>query len=107
MGEGIIAGVAVPVATLALAGWLVPWALGRALPEGAGWLALNAAASAAILALGAAAGFVWLYGAAGPAVLRADPGHLAQLSARSALVWGPLMALSLADQPRRWRAGRW
>ncbi len=107
MGEGIIGGVALPVAALAAAGWLVPWALGRALPDGVAWLALNAAVSTALLAGGAAAGFVWLFGAAGPAVLRAEPGHLAQLAARSALVWAPLMVLSLADQPRRWRSARW
>lgn len=103
----MIAEVALPVLVLGAAGWLVPWALGRALPEGACWLALNAALSTAILALGAGAGFVWLYGAAGMTVLRAEPGHVAQLSARSALVWAPIMALSLADQPRRWRAARW
>lgn len=99
--------VALPLIALALAAWLVPWALGRMLPEGVAWLAVVAALSTAILAVGSGAGFVWLYGAAGPAVWRAAPLHFAALSLRSAIVWGPIMVLSLANLPRGWTTARW
>ena len=99
--------VALPLLALAGAAWLVPWGLGRLLPEGIGWLAVVGALSTAILAVLAGAGFAWLYGAAAPAVWSAAPLHFAALSLRSAIVWGPIMVLSLANLPRGWRTARW
>ena len=103
----MIADVGLPLVVMGLAGWLVPRLLGRLLPEGVGWLALNAALSTILLAAGAAAAFVLLYGEAGGALWREAPGHVATLAARSAIVWGPVMVLSLADLPRRWTRATW
>ena len=96
-----------PIAALMAMAWALPWALGRALPEGVGWLLANGALSTLLLAGASAAGFWWLYGEAGDAVLRAAPWHFATLAARSALIWAPVMVLSLANLPRGWTRARW
>jgi hypothetical protein len=94
-------------ALLVALGWIVPQALGRVLPEGAGWLAANGALSAAVLAGLAAAGFSLSYGAAAAEVWARAPWHFPRLAAQSALIWGPVMVLSVADLPRRWREREW
>ncbi len=99
--------VAIPLTGLAVLAWLVPSAFGRILPEGVGWLALNGVLSTFVLAGIAAAGFVWLYGEAGWPALRAAPLHFAAVAARSALIWAPIMVLSLANRPRGWTTARW
>lgn len=87
--------------------WLVPQALARLMPEGMRWLVLNGAASAAILA-GAAAGlFALAYGPAAREVWASAPLHFAGLAARSALIWAPVMVLSVANLPRGWRTRQW
>ncbi len=103
----MVANVAVPIAALAVLAWLVPAAIARSLPEGVGWLAVNAALSTLALAGIAGAGFVWLYGEAGWPALRVAPLHFATLAARSALIWAPIMVLSLANRPRGWTTARW
>jgi hypothetical protein len=99
--------VVLPLAGLALLAWFVPPALGRVLPEGVGWLVLNGILSAVVLALIAAVGFVLLYGEAGGPVWREAPWHFALLSARSALLWAPILVLSLANLPRGWTEAEW
>ena len=99
--------VALPLLALALAGWLVPWGLGGILPEGVGWLVVNGALSTLVLIAAAAIGFGWLYGAAAGAIWREAPFYFLVLSLRSALVWGPVMALSLANLPRGWTTTTW
>lgn len=99
--------VALPLLAMGVAGWLVPWALGRLLPEGAWWLVFNAVLSTILLAAGAGVGFLLLYGEAGGVVWGTAPGHVVALAARSALVWAPLMVLSLANLPRGWTRARW
>jgi hypothetical protein len=96
-----------PVAGLMAVAWMVPAALGRLLPGGVGWLVANGALSAVLLAAIAGVGFALLYGAAGGVVWREAPGHFAVLSLRSALIWGPVMVLSLANLPRGWREAEW
>ena len=96
-----------PVLGLAVVAWLVPWGVGRVVPEGVGWLVANGVVSAVVLAVIAAVGFAWLYGAAGGVVWREAPWHFAVLSLRSALIWGPVMVLSLANLPRGWREVEW
>jgi hypothetical protein len=70
-------------------------------------LVANGALSAVLLAAIAGVGFALLYGAAGGVVWREVPGHFAVLSLRSALIWGPVMVLSLANLPRGWREAEW
>jgi hypothetical protein len=94
-------------ALLVALGWLVPQAVARLLPEGAGWLGVNAGASAVVLGGLATAGFALSYGAAAGEVWARAPWHFPRLAAQSALIWGPVMVLSVADLPRRWRKEEW
>ena len=68
---------------------------------------MNGLLSTFVMTAVAGAGFVWLYGAAGGAVWRAAPGHVAILALRSALVWSPVLVLSLANLPRGWKTAVW
>ncbi len=96
-----------PVLILAAVAWAVPWLLAKVVPEGVGWLFMNGVCSSVLLALIAGAGFVVLYGEAGGVVWREAPWHFAVLSLRSALIWGPVMVLSLANLPRKWKDVVW
>ncbi|MCK0169085.1 hypothetical protein MWU52_16135 [Jannaschia sp. S6380] len=96
-----------PLVGLAVLAWLVPWALGRLLPEGLGWLFAIGAISAVVLAIVAGVGFFLLYGAAGGVVLAERPWHFVLLSARASLIWLPVMVLSLANLPRGWKKAEW
>lgn len=93
---------------------LVPWALSKLLPEGVPALLLNGALSFAVMALAAAGYFVAAYHAESPAMTRAllsEPlaaaGRFGSLAALSALLWGPVLVLSLAQIPSRWREATW
>ena len=97
----------IPVVCLMALGWLVPWALGRVTPRSLAGLAINAAVSAAILLVAGMVLFGWLYGLAAGLVWREAPGAFLLLSARAALVWGPVLALSVANLPRSWPASAW
>lgn len=99
--------VVLPLIGLAVLAWLVPWALGRVLPEGVAWLLVNGLLSTVALAAAAAAGFVLLYGGAGAVIWREAPWHFVLLSARSAIVWAPVMVLSLANLPKGWTEEEW
>ena len=96
-----------PLVGLAVLAWLVPWMLGKLLPEGVIWLLVNGVLSALLLAVVAAAGFVWLYGEAGGVVWREAPWHFVLLSAKAGIVWGPVMVLSLSALPKRWKEVVW
>ncbi len=96
-----------PLVGLAVVAWLVPWVLGKLLPEGVIWLLVNGVLSALLLAVVAAAGFVWLYGEAGGVVWREAPWHFVLLSAKAGIVWGPVMVLSLSALPKRWKRAVW
>ena len=99
--------VLLPLLLLGGAAWAVPLLLGRVLPEGVAGLVLNGAVSTLLLAGLSALGFYLLYGPAGDRLLDAAPWHFVTLSARAALVWGPVMVLSLASVPGRWRHETW
>ena len=93
---------------------LVPWALSRALPEGVPALLLNAALSAVLMALAAAGYFLAAYHARDPEMTRALLARPAaalwrfgSLAALSALLWAPVLVLSLAQIPSRWRHATW
>jgi len=105
---------ALSLAALAVA---LPFLFGRFLPEGVGWLMLNAVLSAGLLMLAAMGYFVFAYagGHAGavPEILsvfaRAPGGgwHFVRLGALSALIWLPVLVLALAAQPGRWKEKVW
>lgn len=96
-----------PLVGLAVVAWLVPWLLGKLVPEGVIWLLVNGVLSALLLAVVAAAGFVWLYGEAGGVVWREAPWHFVLLSVKAGIVWGPVMVLSLSALPKRWKRAVW
>ena len=93
---------------------LIPWALAKALPEGVPALLLNAALSLALMAAVAAGYFAAAYRAESPELTRAllaEPRaairRFGSLTALSALLWGPVLVLSLAQIPGRWREATW
>lgn len=92
---------------LAVAGWVVTWLLSKLMPEGIVWLFVIGTVSALLLAALSAAVFYVSYGPAGRSVLAEAPWHFAVLAGRSALIWGPVMVLSVANQPRRWKTATW
>nr|WP_243730857.1 hypothetical protein [Rubellimicrobium sp. CFH 75288] len=107
-------GLLVPAIALAALGWVVPRLLARIWPEGV--LALLALAFAAAVAMtGVAMGFflllyLWqgvpladLAAAGWGPLLR----QLARLGLISALLWAPLLLLSVMGLPRRWRTRTW
>ena len=93
---------------------LIPRALATLLPEGVPALMLNAALSFALMALIAAGYFVAAYHAESPALTRALLARplaalwrFGSLTALSALLWAPVLVLSLAQIPSRWRHATW
>jgi hypothetical protein len=114
MIPGLSSGLVVPALALALLGWLVPRLLGRVWPEGLGPLLLLAFVATLIL-MGLATGFfVLLYTWQGapmdalfePGVM-AGLGHFARLGLLSALLWAPVMILSVAGLPKHWVKETW
>jgi len=102
-----------PALVLAVLAIALPFGWARLLPEGAGWLMVNAALSALVLFGVALAYFVVAYSGLSPRVLEllgATEGsarHFLRLGALSALIWGPVMVLAVAAQPKRWKDKVW
>ncbi|GIT89663.1 hypothetical protein JANAI62_08520 [Jannaschia pagri] len=102
-----MSGLILPVLGLGAIAWGVPWLLGRLLPEGVGWLVVNGCVSTLLLICLSGLGFWVMYGAAGDVVWRETPWHFVILSGRSAIIWAPVMVLSLANLPRGWTEVEW
>ncbi len=107
-------GLLLPALALAVLGWLVPRVLARVWPEGVGPLLLLAFVSTLVLLALAAGFFLLLYAWQGAPVaelfapgLGAGVAHFARLGLLSALVWAPVMILSVAGLPGRWRTKTW
>ena len=103
-----------PAMGLGFLAWLVPKLYSMVLPEGVWPLALNAAISTLSLAALAGGFFVVLYVAEGIPLDRIlDLGivgnllFFGRLSGSTALIWGPIMVLSLAGLPRTWTRAVW
>lgn len=107
----------ISVLSLAALAVALPFLFGRLLPEGTGWLFVNAGLSAVLLMGAAVLYFVFAYaGGAASAVPRMlggfgrAPGsawHFVRLGALSAMIWLPVMVLALAAQPGRWKEKVW
>jgi hypothetical protein len=104
----------IPSLALALVGWLVPRGLSLVWPEGVRALfGLGFVATLVMLVL-AAVFFFALYlvggvplgalveGGWGPTVA-----HFGRLAVISALIWGPIMVLSVAGLPKHWVKETW
>lgn len=103
-----------PAMSLAALGWFVPRVLAIWWPEGVKWLMALALASTCVMAACGAAFFAILYAANGISLddLYATGGlsvpiHFAKLSLMSALLWAPMMVLSLMYVPRNWVREMW
>lgn len=107
-------GLIFPALVLALIGWLVPRGLSLVWPEGVRplmWLALTSTVIMMVLGMGY---FVLLYIWQGmPLAMLFEPGlgagllHFLRLGTISALLWGPIMVLSVAGLPKHWVKETW
>lgn len=103
---------AFPTILLMVLAGLVTRALERAVPESIPGLVLLALISV-LVTWGMAAGlFAGLYlwqdsRLAGLLGEQQGLGHLLRLGAKSALIWGPVVALTVVTAPRRWRNAVW
>lgn len=110
----MITGVALPVLALAALAIAVPRLLEHLVPETMGGLILNGAVSAAILTALATAYFVWSYARQDTRILDLigiAPGesllYFLRLGLGSALIWGPVLVLTISTAPRRWKENVW
>jgi len=114
MTDVFLTGVLLPAVCLAALGWGVPRVLAIWWPEGVAWLmGLALASSFVMCALGTGL-FALLYTSQGVNLddLYATGGlavplHFARLSLSSALLWAPMMVLSLMYVPRGWVKEVW
>lgn len=103
-----------PAMVLAALGWFVPRILALFWPEGVKWLMLLALASTFVMAVAGAVFFAILFMVQGESLgelFRVNAVenalYFGRLSLISALLWGPLMVLSLAGVPRNWVKEVW
>jgi hypothetical protein len=114
MADALGTGLVFPALFLALMGWLVPKLLSTFMAEGVKPLALLTVFSALIMMVITSAVFVILYLIQGAtlAVLTVT-GYgdtvlfLLRLSVSAAIIWGPIMVLSIAGLPRTWTQVEW
>ncbi|MCC5974401.1 MAG: hypothetical protein JJT81_10170 [Rubellimicrobium sp.] len=104
----------IPALALALVGWLVPRGLSLIFPEGVRPLLLLAFVSTLVM-LGIGTGFflalyVWQgvpFAALFEGSTLAGLAHFVRLGLISALLWGPIMILSVAGLPKHWVKETW
>ncbi len=103
-----------PALVLALLAFVVPRLLARALPEGVRPLMLNAFLSAILLFFLSALFFLCLYLWQGLSIAEVfEPGVatsivlFGRLGLIAALIWAPIMILSVAGLPRKWVKETW
>lgn len=91
--------IVLPIVALGTAGALVPVLSMRLMPNSLAGLGLAAVISIILLTIGGAILFVILYGSAGSGSARTPDQlqalHFLGLGARAALVWGPVLLLTL------------
>ena len=114
MGSVFSSALLLPAVAMAVFGFVVPRLWARVLPEGVAPLMLNAFLSTLVLFLLSAALFLVLY--AGQGVRLTDALSLGVVSAivyfsrlglASAIIWGPILVLSVAGLPRKWVKETW
>ncbi len=114
MDEMLNSSLILPAFGLGLLGYLVPRVLALLLPEGVKALMLNGLLSTLLTYLAASALFVLLYQSQGAELtVLTTTGWLefvvffGRLGLISALIWAPIMILSLAGLPKRWIHETW
>ena len=114
MGSAISSGLVIPALFLALMGWLVPKLLSLRWPEGVRPLMWLAATSLVLMLIIAMATFLVLYlwqGATMEQLFTLGVGNgllfFLRLGFVSALIWAPIMVLSISGIPRSWVKETW
>jgi hypothetical protein len=114
MTGGASADLILPLLGLGGLGWLVPRLLGRVWPEGAIPLLFLALVATLLLVLLSALLFLLLYRWQGEPVttlfaqeFAAGAAYFLRLGLLSALVWAPIMILSIAGLPKHWKHETW
>ena len=107
-------GLVIPAAVLALLGWLVPRMLSLVFPEGVKPLFILAFAATLIMFVLGMGFFLALYlwqgaplGVLFEAGITAGLLHFGRLGLISALLWAPIMILSVAGLPKHWIKETW
>ena len=107
-------GLVLPALLLALVGWLVPRMLSLVFPEGVRPLLLLALVATILMVPIGSGFFVLLYVIQGiPMAVLFEPGlasgivHFGKLGLISALIWGPILILSVAGLPKTWVKETW
>ncbi|WP_238365616.1 hypothetical protein [Mesobacterium pallidum] len=110
----MITGLALPTLALMALAFALPHGLLRWMPETGRGLVLNGLLSGLVLVAVAAGYFLWAYAHAAPAMLRvfgarpgASAGYFLRLGLQSAVIWGPVLVLTVSYLPRRWKEGVW
>jgi len=110
----VVEGLVVPALGLGLVGWLVPRGLSLLWPEGVRALFVLGLVATIVMLVLSAGFFVALYLVSGvPAAVLVSDGwgpaaaHFGRLAVISALLWGPILVLSVAGLPRYWVKERW
>lgn len=103
-----------PAFVIAVLGFAVPRLWARVLPEGVKPLILNALLSTMVLVVLSAVVFIGLYAGQGADVanlfslgLLSNTVFFGKLGVASAVIWAPIMLLSLAALPRKWVKETW
>lgn len=114
MGNVFSESLFLPTLVLAILAFVVPRLLGRVLPEGVKPLLLNAFISTVLMFLISAGFFFCLYLWQGLTVAQImEPGWAAnivffgRLGMIAAMIWAPIMLLSVAGLPRKWVKETW
>lgn len=110
----MILGVLLPALGLILCAVVIPIGLERLVPESVAGLVLNGVVTGAVLTALATGYFLWAYARQDTRVLDAvgaapgeTLGFFLRLGFGSALIWGPVMVLTLSTSPRRWKENVW
>ncbi len=110
----MITGVLLPAFGLVLCAIAIPIGLERWVPESVAGMIVNGVISAAGLTGLAAGYFLWAYARQDTRLLEAvgfapgeTLGYFLRLGLSSALIWGPVMVLTLSTSPRRWKENVW
>ena len=107
-------GLLIPAIALGLLGWLVPKLWSMVLPEGIPGLFAIAVLSALTLTVVTGGYFVVSYWMAGVSPARlmeqgviGNIAYFGRLGLSAAIIWGPMMGLSLMGLPRTWTKATW
>ena len=108
------AGIYLPVIFLGLLGWLVPKILSLFMPEGVKPLMLLGLLATLLMVVLSGLVFLGLYVLSGVSIaeltapgISATIGFLGRLAMSAAIIWAPILILSVAALPRQWVTETW